>query len=156
MFWMPLITHGTLAGEPEREQFRQFCRLLGAIYHYEYFDQLERLRNDYFYFNPELDDHARFDAAKVERAYGDLIETLTNGASRRQLRRSPARGDRARRIATTPLSASTSEHRWTTTARSDFSAAAITGKRSKFANGSAGASAASSSMSMTTSSCWSR
>ena len=52
---MPLIEHGALAGEPEREQFRQFCRLLGAIYHYEYFDQLERLRNDYFYFNPELD-----------------------------------------------------------------------------------------------------
>ena len=71
-----LIKHDTLAGERELEQFRQFSRLLGAIYHYEYFDQLERLRNDYFYFNPELDDHSRFDAAKVECAYGDLIETL--------------------------------------------------------------------------------
>src|SRR6185312_15194731 len=68
-----VLAHGALADEPEREKFRQFCRLLGAIYHYEYFDQLERLRNDYFYFSPETDGHARFDKATVERAYGDLI-----------------------------------------------------------------------------------
>ncbi len=72
-----LIKHDTLAGERELEKFRQFSRLLGAIYHYEYFDQLERLRNDYFYFNPEIDGQARFDAAGIEAAYRDLIETLT-------------------------------------------------------------------------------
>ena len=48
-----VIAHGALTGEPDREKFRQLCKLLGAIYHYEYFDQLERLRNDYFYFSPE-------------------------------------------------------------------------------------------------------
>ena len=72
-----VIAHGALASEPEREKFRQFCRLLGAIYHYEYFDQLERLRNDYFYFSPDLDSHTRFDSATVERAYGDLVDALT-------------------------------------------------------------------------------
>ena len=72
-----VIADGALGSEPEREQFRQFCRLLGAIYHYQYFDQLERLRNDYFYFSPDTDGHARFDSATVERAYGDLIEALT-------------------------------------------------------------------------------
>jgi hypothetical protein len=72
-----VIAHGALAGAPEQEKFRQFCRLLGAIYHYEYFDQLERLRNDYFYFSPDLDDHARYDSATVQRAYGDLIDALT-------------------------------------------------------------------------------
>jgi len=72
-----VIAHGALASEPEREKFRQFCRLLGAIYHYQYFDQLERLRNDYFYFSPDTDGHARFDSATVERAYGDLIDALT-------------------------------------------------------------------------------
>jgi hypothetical protein len=72
-----VIAHGALASEPEREKFRQFCRLLGAIYHYEYFDQLERLRNDYFYFSPETDGHARFDSATVERAYVDLMDALT-------------------------------------------------------------------------------
>jgi hypothetical protein len=72
-----VVAHGALAGEPEREKFRQLCRLLGAIYHYEYFDQLERLRNDYFYFSPETDGHTLFDSATVERAYGDLIDALT-------------------------------------------------------------------------------
>ena len=55
-----VLKDGALHGEAEQEQFRQFARLLGAIYHYEYFDQLERLRNDYFYFSPELEDTARF------------------------------------------------------------------------------------------------
>jgi Protein of unknown function (DUF3754) len=72
-----LLADGTLDSEPEREQFRQLCRLLGAIYHFQYFDQLERLRNDYFYFSPDTDGHARFDSATVERAYGDLIDALT-------------------------------------------------------------------------------
>ena len=72
-----VIADGALGSEPEREQFRQLCKLLGAIYHYQYFDQLERLRNDYFYFSPDTDGHARFDSATVQRAYGDLIEALT-------------------------------------------------------------------------------
>ena len=71
-----VIAQGALASEPEREKFRQFCRLLGAIYHYQYFDQLERLRNDYFYFSPDRDDSVRFDSATVERVYRDLIEAL--------------------------------------------------------------------------------
>lgn len=72
-----VIEHGALDSELEREKFRQLGRLLGAIYHYRYFDELERLRNDYFYFSPELDsDHAHFDAATLERAYHELIDTL--------------------------------------------------------------------------------
>ena len=55
-----LVEHSSLAGD-DHDKFRQLCRLLGAIYHYEYFDRLERLRADYFYFNPEIEPHARFD-----------------------------------------------------------------------------------------------
>jgi hypothetical protein len=73
-----LVEHGPLASEDEREQFRQVCRFLGAIYHYEYFDQLERLRHDYYYFNPELDPHARFDAAAVDAAYADMVASFTS------------------------------------------------------------------------------
>src|SRR6186997_2101058 len=52
------------------------CLARSAIH--QYFDQLERLRNDYFYFSPDLDEaHARFDAVTLERAYGDLLATLT-------------------------------------------------------------------------------
>ncbi|MEA2988481.1 MAG: hypothetical protein QOG83_1192 [Alphaproteobacteria bacterium] len=71
-----LIEHGSLASEAEREKFRQVCRLLGAIYHYEYFELLEKLRHAYFYFNPDFDGKARFDAAALERNYGELIESF--------------------------------------------------------------------------------
>jgi hypothetical protein len=72
-----LVEHGQLAGEEERAKFRQIARMLGAIYHYEYFDRLDRLRQDYFYFDPELDPHARFDPTARASAYADLVESLT-------------------------------------------------------------------------------
>jgi hypothetical protein len=72
-----LIEHGSLAGEAEREGFRRVCRFLAAIYHFEYFDELERLRHDYYYFNPERGPHARFDHAAIDAAYADLVESFT-------------------------------------------------------------------------------
>jgi hypothetical protein len=72
-----LIDHGHIADDKQRDAFRQVCRLLAAIYHYEYFAQLERLRDDYFYFSPELEPHARFDQAALERAYADLVTSFT-------------------------------------------------------------------------------
>jgi hypothetical protein len=72
-----LIEHGHLASEEEREQFRQVCRLLAAIYHYEYFEQLEKLRDAYYYFSPDLDAQKRFDRATIDQAYSDLIESFT-------------------------------------------------------------------------------
>jgi hypothetical protein len=71
-----LIEHGDLASEQEREQFRQVCRLLGAIYHYEYFDRLERLRDAYYYFNPDLEPPAHLDRAALERHYAELTEAF--------------------------------------------------------------------------------
>src|SRR5262249_24059241 len=72
-----LIEHGSLGSEAERAEFRQICRVLAAIYHYQYFERLERLRHDYFYFEPELDPHAHFDNAALEAAYADLVESFT-------------------------------------------------------------------------------
>jgi hypothetical protein len=72
-----LIRHGGLADEARRDQFRQICRLLAALFHYEYFAELERLRDDYFYFNPEIEPHAGFDHAALERAYADLVQSFT-------------------------------------------------------------------------------
>lgn len=65
-----------MPAEHERKQSRQLARLLGAIYHYEYFEQLERLRNDYFYFNPELEPHAHFERIELDRTYKDLVDAL--------------------------------------------------------------------------------
>src|SRR5205814_10603726 len=66
-----VIADGALGSEPEREQFRQLCRLLGAIYHFQYFHQLDLLRNDYFYFSPDTHGNTRLDSATAERPYGD-------------------------------------------------------------------------------------
>ena len=71
-----LIGHGGLADETQGDKFRQVCRRLAALYHYEYFAELERLHDDYFYFDPELEPHARFDQAALERAYADLVASF--------------------------------------------------------------------------------
>jgi hypothetical protein len=72
-----LVERGAFADGAQREQFRQICRMLAAVYHYEYFDRLEKLRHAYYYFNPELSPHARFSADALDRAYAELLESLT-------------------------------------------------------------------------------
>lgn len=66
-----LTAQGVLG--PDAEKFRHLFRLLGSVLHYGYFDQLERLREGYFYFNPELDPHVHFGHDALEQAYGELV-----------------------------------------------------------------------------------
>jgi Protein of unknown function (DUF3754) len=58
------------------KKFRRLCEMLAAIYHYEYFELLERLRGDYYYFNPHAAQHTVIEPAKLERYYGDLVQSL--------------------------------------------------------------------------------
>jgi hypothetical protein len=79
-----LVEHGDFTDGREREQFRQICKILSAVYHYEYFDRLEKLRHAYYYFNPELSGHARFPQEAIDRAYHELVElfvTVLKGAN---------------------------------------------------------------------------
>ena len=71
-----LTKSGLLLGSEQHEKFRQLCRLLGAIFHYEYFEQLETLRNDYYYFNPEIALDPKRDPQAIEQARVELLETL--------------------------------------------------------------------------------
>ena len=71
-----LTKSGLLMGAEQHEKFRQLCRLLGAIFHYEYFEWLERLRDDYYYFNPEIPLEPIRDPQAIEQARGELLETL--------------------------------------------------------------------------------
>ncbi len=72
-----LLKRGVFANDAEREGFRLLCRMLASIYHYEYFGLLERLRNDYYYFSPDIaPNHAAMDRALIERAYADLVQSL--------------------------------------------------------------------------------
>jgi uncharacterized protein DUF3754 len=57
-------------------KFHKLCEMLAGIYHYEYFEMLEPLRSDYYYFNPQIAQHATADRAVLERCYGDLVQSL--------------------------------------------------------------------------------
>jgi hypothetical protein len=61
------------AGDPEK--WREFCRLLGAILHYEYFAELERLKEAYYYFDPHHPGERPSEAAS-RTAYEELVEEL--------------------------------------------------------------------------------
>ena len=71
-----LIEQGDLADPTERELFWRFARTLRTVRHYEYSDTLDRLRDDYYYFNPEVADHAAADRPKSDDAYENLIRSL--------------------------------------------------------------------------------
>ena len=71
-----LIKQGDLTDPAQRELFRRFARTLRTICHYEYSETLDRLRDDYYYFNPEVAGRAAADRAKSEYAYDDLIRSL--------------------------------------------------------------------------------
>jgi hypothetical protein len=53
---------------------RQLARMLGAILHYQYFEELDRLREAYFLLDPEVDPHACGPAKDLEPAYHSLSE----------------------------------------------------------------------------------
>src|SRR6202045_5151447 len=71
-----LIKQGDLADPAQRELFWRFARTLRTICHYEYSETLDRLRDDYYYFNPEVAGHAAADWAKSDCAYDDMIRSL--------------------------------------------------------------------------------
>src|SRR5580704_10207384 len=68
-----LVAEGLL-NDTQQARFRQLARVLGAILHYQYFEELDRLREVYFYFDPEIDPHAGGPAGDHEAAYRTLID----------------------------------------------------------------------------------
>jgi len=68
-----LLARGQL-DEAAQASFRQLARMLGAIFHYQYLGELERLREAYFHFDPELDPQSCGPAGDLEAAYRGLSE----------------------------------------------------------------------------------
>ena len=68
-----LVAEGGL-DEAGQAGFRQLARRLGAVFHYQYFEELDRLREVYFHFDPELDPQACGPAPDLEAAYRSLVE----------------------------------------------------------------------------------
>ncbi len=71
-----LIKQGDFADSDECELFRRLARTLRTICHYEYSETLDRLRDDYYYFSPEVAALATTDRAVSDRAYADLVQSL--------------------------------------------------------------------------------
>jgi hypothetical protein len=71
-----LAEQGAFVDGADREKFRQLCRMLGSIYHYEYFGLLEELRDDYYYFNPQIDPPTTMSEAQLDAAYQDLVASF--------------------------------------------------------------------------------
>jgi hypothetical protein len=71
-----LIRQDDFADSADRELFWRFARTLRTICHYEYSETLDRLRDDYYYFNPEVASLATRDGAKRDCAYDDFIKLL--------------------------------------------------------------------------------
>jgi hypothetical protein len=68
-----LLAEGRL-DDAEQATLRQFARMLGAIFHYQYFEELDRLRQAYFHFDPEVNPLACGLAKDLEAAYHSLSE----------------------------------------------------------------------------------
>jgi len=68
-----LLAEPKLAEPGAGSEFRQFCKLVGAIFHYQHSEELERLKDAYHHFNPH---HAGKADAASETAYADLLATL--------------------------------------------------------------------------------
>jgi hypothetical protein len=68
-----LIAEGRL-DEADQVRFRQVARMLGAILHYEYLGELDRLRETYFYFDPEIDPREFGSAKDLNAAYAQLSD----------------------------------------------------------------------------------
>jgi Protein of unknown function (DUF3754) len=71
-----LLRQGAFKNDDERDKFGRLCEMLEAIAHYYYFRRLERLRGDYYYFNPEIAPHAALDRAARDQAYAELKRSL--------------------------------------------------------------------------------
>jgi hypothetical protein len=71
-----LIEQGDLADTSEREHFLRFARMLRTICHNEYCETLDRLRDDYYYFSPEVAGLVAADRSKSASAYDDLFRSL--------------------------------------------------------------------------------
>jgi hypothetical protein len=71
-----MVKQGEFANTAECKLFQRFARTLRNICHYEYSETLDQLRDDYYYFSPEIAGLASADRAKNDFAYKHLIRSL--------------------------------------------------------------------------------
>ncbi len=62
-----LLCHDKKLGREEAPAFRQFCRLISSVFHFEYLEHLERLKDLYAPFDPDAQTRLLQDPGKDER-----------------------------------------------------------------------------------------
>ena len=68
-----VILHGGL-DDVQSSDLRELVRMLGAILHHEYFDELDRLRDAYFDFDPEVPVGRHRSSRELDAAYDSLTD----------------------------------------------------------------------------------
>jgi len=71
-----LVKQGGFADAQECALFWRFARTFRTICHYQYSETLDRLREDYYYFSPDVAGLATIDRAKRDDAYDDFVRSL--------------------------------------------------------------------------------
>lgn len=70
-----LVARMDLASQ-DQARYRAFCRLLASLLHQDYFDNLERLRDDYAYFDPSTNPPRSTQTVDLDAVYQDLTAGL--------------------------------------------------------------------------------
>ena len=60
---------------PQQDQFRRFCTILAAYYHYDYLRQLDALKDSYSPFDPDRDTKTFAELSETDRA--KRLESIT-------------------------------------------------------------------------------
>ena len=71
-----LLDEGALAGDDARQEFRRLCRMVAATFHFECHDLLERLKDAYYPFDPDIVRGRAFSRAELDAARADLFDAL--------------------------------------------------------------------------------
>jgi hypothetical protein len=71
-----LLGDGGIADTERRDEFQRLCRILAALFHYEYFEWLETLRDDYHFFNPDFQADDSVGAELSAEARAEFLNTL--------------------------------------------------------------------------------
>jgi len=69
-----LLNAGGPAGADSTREFRALTHMLACVFHFEYFERLEALRDAYYYLNPFITGQPALTPEQFRQRYNDLME----------------------------------------------------------------------------------
>jgi len=71
-----LLDDGGLKTDGAKQDFDRFCRILESIFHFEFHQKLEAMKDSYFPMNPDLKKQREYSRDELDQASDELFETL--------------------------------------------------------------------------------